>query len=177
MDWSIPAGLAVAWSLVATAEAQVAQVAPFSTRCTETEATGFNWEKGKWVRVNFTPAVLLVQKLDPSAHAGATNLCDAVKPPEQVVLDTFASLSGCYSATEPSDQPLFEWCDEYYEKVDGQWRLDSVGCLWIGRNLSFKPDGAFVLSMDAADLSDKPDDDYKDSLKIGHGRCRVVNPP
>jgi hypothetical protein len=31
--------------------------------------------------------------------------------------------------------------------------------------------------MDAADLSDKPEGDQKDSLKLSHGRCRRVTRP
>jgi hypothetical protein len=175
MNRKILVGLAAA-ALVAAAEAQVAQVAPFSTRCTEVEATGFNWVKGKWTRVNFTPDSLLVQKFDPSRHAGAVSICDSIKPDDPIVLDSFATLSGCYAADSPDEKPLFEWCHEFYDKADGFWRLDSVDCPWIGRKLTFRPDGAFVYSMIAADLSDKPDDDYKDSLKISHGRCRIVNP-
>lgn len=174
MDWKALLGLA-AWSLTAAAEAQIAQVAPFSTRCSEAEATGFNWAKGRWEKVNFTPATFLIQKFDPARHAGAISLCESLTPEEPVILDAFATLAGCYSATKASEKPVFDWCLESYDKAEGVWRLISVACSWVGQDLSFMPEGAFVYSMLAANLSDKPTDDYKDSMKISHGRCKVVN--
>jgi hypothetical protein len=185
MDWRLLGVFAATAAWTASAEAQVTpqatqqvtQIAPFTTRCTELEATGFNWDKGKWARVNFTPTTLLVHKFDPARHAGEASVCDSLKPDDPVILEDFAAVPGCFSASDTSDTPLFDWCDEYYSKADGQWRLDSVDCPWIGRKLTFKPDGAFVYAMDAADLSDKPEGDQKDSLKLSHGRCRRVTRP
>jgi hypothetical protein len=181
MDWRLLGVFAVGAAWAASAEAQVSQqvtqIAPFTARCTEAEATGFNWEKGKWLRVNFTPTTLLVHKFDPARHAGEPSVCDSLKPDDPLVLDDFATMPGCFSAGDTNDTPLFDWCDEFYDKVDGQWRLDSIDCPWIGRHLAFKPDGAFVFSMTGADLSDKPEGDQKDSLKVSHGRCRPVNRP
>ena len=169
--------VAISVACAASANAQVTQVAPFTSRCSETEATGFNWENGKWVQVNFAPATLLVHKFDPARHGGETNICDSLEPDDPLVMSEFATLPGCYSFGDANEDPLFEWCEEFYDRIDSQWRLNSVNCPLIGRQLSFKPDGAFVYVINAANLSDKPEDDYKDSLKLSQGRCRRVARP
>jgi hypothetical protein len=151
-------------------------VAPYATRCVEEAGTGFNWKDGRWILTNFNKETLTITKFNEALHKDDVNLCDFDKPPsEDFALDDFGSLNACYSISTGNADRMFDWCEEYYDKTNGVWVLNSAHCSGgITPEISFKPDGAFVFAMTSALLSDKPKDDYKDSLKLSHGRCATV---
>lgn len=179
---------ALVLGLLMTCSSATAQVATgprgaseFTSLCEEAEGTGFNWRNGGWVKTQFVEEKLIVRKLTSFEQGeqpdGTFVRCFDFLKGEPFTADTIAWLSGCYRVGKlGQENPTTAWCTEYYRKPGKSWALDSVVCKAddFPAELSFRPDGAFTYTFTHSNVDPKPKDDYKDSLKISHGKCSTI---
>lgn len=138
--------------------------------CTRELATGFNWENGKWVQANFPSGrKTIVRKIDTSYF---TKNPDELRPSECMpsgkrIEDPYYK-EGCYLIENEGIKKSVIFAEKCTEIIQGN-KIHSVQC----RNMTFNPDGQFVIKPLHANIEDNPSEGYKDSLVISVGRCRT----
>jgi len=147
--------------------------------CIADQATGFNWENGRWVRTQFKEKTYVVSKIDPPKDlAQAENsgrlyeflACRAVGE-ELEGDDNHKFFNTCLMVhTMGEKNPRYMGCTEVHrrDEATGTW------VVWIAcgdSNFYFEPNGNFHLGTIHGFVGAKPKDDYKDSLVISVGRC------
>ena len=141
--------------------------------CHEEQATGFNWENNKWVRVNFAERSYSISRVPSQNYE---NLSIARSKSIPLCAEPFSKVSGYENTT---------WYDACYTMVELGVKpniLDSATCTetWINRKLQsvscskhsnrflFSPSGGFSKSTLAdIDLARSK----KDSAVISVGKC------
>lgn len=164
---------AVVSSLVLCCTAAIAQTptapAPFKSICITDKEVGYNWKAGEWVPASFKSGTkILVQKFDLASYEGKPAYLRpyACKPEPVGGFGDLVVTRGCYLVKDfGTATHMFnaEMCDELTNKGV----LESVKC----RKITFHPDGRFIQLPWHADISDKPEDDKKDSLVLAVGKC------
>ena len=159
--------------------ADVDKAPAFASICIEDEGVGFSWRNGAWQQSFFTEMTYVVRKIYPEELRSDENQsgCPAWGRDPDYVEESFAFVDACYSRGQLGETPYPSWCREYYEpERDSSWKLKSVDCseAFLGTKITFEPNGPFVYHLVHTDVSSKPENDYKDSLKISHGKCSVV---
>lgn len=159
--------------------ADVEKVPAFASICVEEEGVGFNWRSGAWEQTSFVEDTFVVRKIYPEEIRSDENQqgCFPWGRDPDYVDESAAFVDACYSRGELGTTPYSDWCREYYEpERNGSWKLKSVDCskVFLGTKIVFEPNGPFLFHVVHTDVSSKPENDYKDSLKISHGKCSVV---
>lgn len=141
--------------------------------CHEEQATGFNWENNKWVRVDFTVRSYSISRVPSKNYE---NLSIARSKGIPLCAEPFSKVSGyenttwydaCYTMVELGVKPNFldsAICVENWTNN----KLQLVSCSKHSNRFSFSPSGGFSKSTLAdADLAKSK----KDSAVISVGKC------
>ena len=150
--------------------------------CIEDKSTGFNWEKGNWRRVNFVPEKFVVTKITLSQDGDSeryarVNCEDVPGRRDGLILEGYAVYQTCLSFQQMgSGTPTYMDCWESHiqnkeNKYDWAIRLECRGGF---STFNFNPNGSFIRSVVHADTGASPENDYKDSLVIGVGKCADI---
>lgn len=168
-------------TLVGSAFAQPpSALAAFTAICDEELSTGFNWEEGRWVAVNFKKVRYLARKITSFSPGKQTDgsfvFCTGAGRDDNYSGDNFAVIPGCYSFEEQGAKPNFGWCDEFYGKENGSWVLALIECPGgLQQAVKFQPNGNFSRASSLGSIEPLPTDDYKDSFAISVGKCSVIS--
>ena len=147
--------------------------------CIADQATGFNWENGRWVRTQFKEETYVVSKVEPpkdlaeaqsSGRLLAFLACGSLRD-EWPADDNHKIYSTCLMSHEMGRKnPNFMGCTEMHTKEVGTdtWVV-TFAC--GDSNFYFERNGHFHLGTVHGSVRAKPEDDYKDSLVISVGRC------
>ena len=155
------------------------ELAPFTSLCVEDAATGFDWRNGEWKAGRYHPKLkYMVQKIPESQYRNPPQspnvphvLCE---PRVGADLNGYKISFGCYNIRESGEKlfpPNSVMCSEQWIKGE----LRTISCKEAQRPFFFVPDGNFIAYPWHADISIKPENNYKDSLAISVGRCSTVN--
>ncbi len=165
---------------IASAQTEPTSLADFTSLCEETASTGFNWDNGAWVQVNFKPEKYIVRKVSnaedrPQLEGYQVDGCASSKRSKDWnARGVVATMDGCYSVADIGEKQSFEWCGEAYSKLPGStWEVANITCRG-NTNFYFAPNGLFHRSSIHGDValgSVWPD---KDSLAVSHGKCTVI---
>ena len=161
--------------VMASAQTEPAPLADFTSLCEEAASTGFNWDNGAWVQVNFKPEKYIVRKVSKVPEE-AINQCHG--EPDRVEGPYLRRLEGCYSFAVLGEKPSYEWCVEWSAGKDNLWTLWFVECN-RALSLKFLPTGPFNFSRWSGvaqfPLNTIVDDDgYQEALKVSHGKCTII---
>lgn len=158
--------------------ASAQEVSAFASICVEADGTGYNWKEGQWNRVGFAEETFVVRKIPVERQYNSDNPegCAAFSEPNAIEVDDYARVAGCYRRGKLGAKHFSSWCSEFYTKLDSRWELDSISCFdsMFGEKIAFEPSGPFIWYSVNSNVSAKPKDDYKDSLKVSHGQCSVI---
>jgi len=141
----------------------------YTILCAAEKATGFNWKNGDWVARHFNPIKRLVVK-------SPKNRCS---PSGEMATDPFSDdvyIDVCLNVREfgkTYKRISSEICTENYKKKSGMWETLIYCTHWP---LALRPDGQYHYSQITDDLSDKPENDYKDSMYVEVGKCSMITP-
>jgi hypothetical protein len=145
--------------------------------CKEKHASGYNWENGKWVSVNYGTDEYIIKKIaykDIDKVEGETFDCKKIDD-EINNFDFGKTLHRCYSVREFGEELMsfhYQMCNEWYFKN----KIQSVNCSSMGeKTVTFVPNGLFVRRHIYADVNSNPNKDYKDSMMLSHGVCATIN--
>ncbi len=141
--------------------------------CHEEQATGFNWENNKWVRVNFAGRSYSISRVPSQNYE---NLSIARSKSIPLCAEPYSKVSGyenttwydaCYTMVELGVKPNFldsAMCVETWTNN----KLQLVSCSKHSNRFSFSPSGGFSKSTLAdVDLTKSK----KDSAVISVGKC------
>ena len=145
------------------------------------QATGFNWEDGRWVRTQFKGGTYVVSKVespnDPVEALRSGKLACGKLAAEETTFRTFNEFADgdhkmygtCLRLHRVGHKnPEFMKCTELHSKKTGTWVV-TFAC--GEANFYFEPNGQFHLGTVHGFVESKPKDDYKDSLVISVGNC------
>lgn len=139
----------------------------YSSLCTGSKATGFNWENNDWNQANFKPDSYILS-------VSPQNTCfENFEKDVDVIAEVFLTRKVCMNIrdrTKDYNPKMSDVCSEYYvQDKSGKWEI-SFSChgIFTG-DIAGKFDGWFnksILNSGFADVSK-----YKDSLVVEVGRC------
>lgn len=141
--------------------------------CHEEQSTGFNWEKNKWVKVNFIERSFSISRVPfqnyenlSIARSNSIPLC--TKPySKNLGYENITWYDACYTMVELGVKPNIldsKMCVETWNNN----KLDVVSCSEHSNRFSFSPSGGFSRSTLAdIDLARTK----KDSAVISVGKC------
>ena len=141
----------------------------YTILCQGEKSVGFNWRNGDWEQAQFKPESYLIQKTEKSSL-----LCIADLLPPQV--DSFRTVKKvCLNIRKLGEDPasgLPTTCTETHYKAYGEFPAEEwIDCDVGLHHISFRRNGWFHAGSIQGDLSDKPKNDYKDSLYVTVGKC------
>ena len=152
------------------------------TLCKEKHSSGYNWENGEWIDVNYQLETYIIKKL----HYKDINNNDVCRYginekesiEKDVDIESFfdnANVNRCYSIKsfgEEEDYTDFNVCSEHYDKN----KLTRIFCRpLLFSEMAFNINGLFVRRHWEVDLNKKPKNDYKSSIQTSHGVCGKIN--
>lgn len=150
--------------------------------CKETDAIGFNWEDGKWIKSNYKPAEFVIKKIPyKDIDKDGLILCRKIDETKNKLTSTCCAdvmlteeINRCYAIRDfGAEVNMFDYtiCKEtYHNKI-----LENVICK-KDVHIEFLPNGLFFKRSNMIlDLRKNPEGNYKDSIVISHGICASVN--
>lgn len=158
--------------------------------CISDKGTGFNWENGSWMSVNFTEEKFVVSKVDVPKEASelSTETFDAEAfvisvlcnedvfqlSEEQTDGDNMRAYRSCLKLqTLGEKDPKYLACTESHlnnKEGGNDWNV-RFHCRGILGSSFYMQDGYFHLGHVHGAVSTDPENDYKDSLYILVGKC------
>jgi hypothetical protein len=151
--------------------------------CKEKHSSGYNWRNGEWVEANYDTAEYIIKKIaykdidksDISKSFDCKKIDDKINDIANDIYVFADKLHRCYSVREFGKELMtvhYQICKEWY--FDN--KLYSVNCYSMGeKTVTFVPNGLFVRRHIYADVTSKPNKDYKDSMVLSHGVCATIN--
>ena len=148
--------------------------------CIAELTTGFDWEKGRWVRTRFVEETYVVSKVDPpkdvaeAERSGRLHVflaCGEMSVETELVDENHRIFHACLQSHEVgAENPKFMACRELHRRHEGaeEWAV-TIACPNAG--FYFEPNGQFHLGSVHGMVEAEPEDDYKDSLFVSVGRC------
>jgi len=170
-------------SISISKETRFSEELDFSSLCIAEQSTGFNWEKGEWVRTNFILNKYLVKKIhQDKLSSGQLWQClgnDGKRTEEMLPFESGKEthlITRCYEVKEFGEElALPEFCSEYYRNNgNGDLKLYEIRC--SQSNMNMRTNGRFTIS-NTKSIGDFPWDDledYSDSLSISIGNCSTL---
>ena len=146
-----------------------------TTLCMGSDATGYDWEGGSWVRKVFAPSQFIVKKAPVENENGARrpiNRCKAqlANKPDKSQTNKYVELQRCYTFADFGTEPIIkEECTEFYS--DG--KITEIDCPGVFTSVTFQPNGSYIKqtkSMIVGDFEGQP----KDSMYIEVGSCSDI---
>jgi len=138
--------------------------------CNGAQATGFNWENGRWVESSFMTRSYVITKIPmPYGHSSCKFFVEQAEP--DAVGDTYAFLSRCYRVKDMNEdgQGFERACREIY---DSSRNLTYVNCNEGLSSIKFDPNGEFIYTMDTMFAENNGS---RDSLVMMIGRCSEIS--
>lgn len=146
----------------------------YAVLCHEEQATGFNWENNKWVRVNFNVSSYSISRIPsrnyedlPTAVLKGIPFCEEPFAKKGFSHENTTWYSACYTMIELGVKPNIldsRICVETWTNN----KLLKISCEDHSRKFSFSPSGGFSTSTLAdIDLARTK----KDSAVISVGKC------
>jgi hypothetical protein len=153
--------------------AVVGRETPFTSICTDSAATAFQWKNNQWQLVPYFPNIYRLDK-----RASSSPGCSDVLATRSGLDATFENYAyGCYRITpfaQSTNPPIA--CVEEWASGEADATLDHVTCAgdtpyhWI----IFDPGGNFQYAQLNPDLSDMPRDGMKEPMIMSIGRCQIM---
>lgn len=146
-----------------------------TTLCMGSDATGYDWEGGSWVRKVFAPSQFVVKKAPVENENGSKrpiNRCKAqlANKSDKSQTTKYVELQRCYTVTDFGSEPFIkEDCTEYYS----EGKITEIECPGIFTSVTFQPNGDYIKrtnSMIVGDVGGEP----KDSMYIEVGSCSDI---
>ena len=141
--------------------------------CIEDQSAGFNWQNGRWTPARFKETTYVVSIVEPPNSAAENRMaflgCRTLGDEVEMDLSNLKVYNTCLmSHRVGAERAEYMACMEFHVKEELTW---NVRFRCPDSNFYFKPNGQFHLASIHADVSAKPEDDYKDSLFISVGNC------
>ncbi len=155
-------------SLIASAQG-LKRDSLFSLLCVGQHSAGFKWHQGQWHPATFTTGRYILSKVNMKTASALEKLNCEPHYEEKKSPDGKAEINACYNIRGDGD----EYHEQFSRACTEHWTgktLDHVECDRPNK-LYFKPNGNFIFSYLHPSLSDRPQNDYKDSLFVSVGRC------
>jgi hypothetical protein len=159
--------------------------------CEGKESTGFNWDKGKYIKVNFKVGKELYKKVEPDRYClgwkrlTAEEKLGFIKPNStymdfSLLFNPFGIRKGCYNVYPFGEEPgpTSTVCTERYEKKDDKTWEAQISCdsgVSLKGDTSLSPNGLFHRFKTHSNLSQT--DKTKFSLFIEWGKCATLFSP
>ena len=152
--------------------------------CKEKHSSGYNWENGEWVPVNYDTNEYIIKKIPYEDIATFTHLklCRDINQIENTISSGINRVNRCYTVKKFSEEPSLiraNKCVEsyWYDEGGNKGTLNSITCksLFGIKEISFLPNGLFINEYLALDLDSNPEDGIKDSMVLSHGMCGTIN--
>lgn len=149
-------------------------IQPFKSLCIGEQASGFNWNNGKWEHTKFIPEKYILQKIDYEEKMLSKNFLErpiSCSKPKATNVDKEKDIVlACYAAIKFGEVAslFFDATDCYESFKDG--KIQEIQCKGVG---NFKPNGSFVMlpPYNSMDLSA---DNVKASLALTVGVCGIL---
>ena len=153
--------------------------------CISDQGTGFNWEKGSWVRVNFVEERFVVSKVDipKKINLDDIEMLMCSEPvfgewEEGAFGDNLKQYKSCLKFQSLGEKnAVYLPCAERHTKKErgNDWDV-KFDCNMAGSWKIFymEKGGNFHMGSMHANVSSDPKDDYKDSLSIFIGKCASI---
>ena len=163
---------AVASPLLAQVTPQT--IPPFKSLCIAEEASGLDWENGKWKHTRFIPGKYILEKIDYEKTIISEKIIDqpasCSKPNAFKVNDEHFLVTACYTFKifGSVSMNLLD-ADNCTELFKGG-KIESISCKGVGR---FLPNGPFIKLPSSGSLNISKDKEVG-SLVVSAGTCGVL---
>lgn len=149
-------------------------IQPFKSLCIAEQASGFDWNNGKWVHQKFVPKKYILQKIDYEKSMLSGKIVDqpvlCKKPSTTNINKELDIVTACYVVIE-FGKVAFNVIDaiECHESFSNG-NIKNISCKGVG---NFTPNGGFVMlpSSSSLDVSFAKE---KDSMAVSVGTCGVL---
>jgi hypothetical protein len=149
-------------------------IQPFKSLCIDEQASGLDWENGKWENTKFKPGKYILEKIDYEKSIISEKFLDrpiSCTKPIATKLDNENSIvTACYVVKKFGKvESNFMAAEDCYESFKNG-KIESIYCKGTGK---FMPNGQFI-KLPASESLDISSTNIKSSIVVSAGTCGLL---